>query len=186
MLIFYLSALETEEERMKLAELYHEYEPLMFRYAMKLMGSAEQSQDAVHDAFLAVIRHKEKYLSLSDRNFRSLIVIIVKSKCLDLIKREKKTIPVAIEDMTFEEPIERSGEEIFLKNEKAEKLHQAVKRLDETSRIILEMKYVLGMSYKEIAAETNLTTKQIDNNMMKAKAKTRKYLEESGEANDEQ
>jgi len=181
MLPIYLSALETEEERAKMSEIYEAYEPLMLRYAIKITQNRHLAEDAVHDAFLAVIKHKEKYFSLSCRDFRASIVIIVKNKCIDHLRRAKAIAYEHIDDMALESmdiPIE---EQIALREE-YETLRKYIAELDETSQIVLEMKYILNMSYKEIAVELDLTQKHVDVKIMRAKEKIRKLMARKGDS----
>jgi len=43
--------------------------------------------------------------------------------------------------------------------------------LDEQSKLILEMKYIFGMTYNEISNETGLTVRNIGTKLLRAKAK---------------
>ena len=88
MLLIYLAALETEQERHKLAELYEANKAVLLRYALTVTNSREMAEDAVHNAFLSVIKHKETLLALSNEDFRIRAIVIVKNKCVDLLRKE--------------------------------------------------------------------------------------------------
>ncbi|NLN66397.1 MAG: hypothetical protein GX144_13535, partial [Clostridiaceae bacterium] len=47
----------------------------------------------------------------------------------------------------------------------------------ETSKQVLIMKYVFGMSYKEIGKKLNMTSKHVDTRILRAKGKIRKLAE---------
>ncbi len=49
-------------------------------------------------------------------------------------------------------------------------------KLDDISKQILEMKYIIGMSYKQIGEALNITPKHVDTKIMRAKVKMRKLL----------
>lgn len=57
------------------------------------------AEDAVHNAILAIINHKEKYFSLSGRDLRISIVIITKNKCIDLLRQRKVFADDQIDEM---------------------------------------------------------------------------------------
>ena len=177
MLLFYLSVLDTEEERMKMSEIYEVYQPLMLRYALKITANQQLAEDAVHDAFLAIIEHKTKYLQLSCNDLRPPIVIITKRKCLDLLKKKNRIVPEPIEDMCdLLESKDMPIEEQIIMIEDYQKARMRIAALDETSKLILEMKYVLGMTQKEIGAELNMTPSHVNTTTVRAKEKIRKIL----------
>ena len=187
MLQFYLAVLDTDEERIKMSEIYETYQPLMLRYALKITQSQQLAEDAVHDAFLAIIKHKEKYFSKCCTDLRNSIVIIVKRKCIDLLRKTNPMVDEPIDDMEHllkseDTPIE---EHIVL-TEEYEMLRKHVSKLDETSQIILEMRYILGMSHKEISEELNMTLSHVNTKIVRAKAKVRKLIITGGELVEQQ
>ena len=56
--------------------------------------------------------------------------------------------------------------------------------IDEISKQVLVMKYLLNMSYKEIGEELGMTPKHVDTRIMRAKAKVRKLMEEDVKYNE--
>ena len=164
-----------------LAEVYEEFEPLMFRYALYMMKNTEDAEDAVHNAFEAIIKHKEKIFppekifSLTCRDLRARIVIIVKSKCIDLLRKRNKIIFEhldGLEHVLLSE--EKTVEEQAIINAEHETLLKHIASLDETSRLVLEMRYILGLTYKEIGRELGITEKHVDTKIQRAKMKIRK------------
>ena len=57
---------------------------------------------------------------------------------------------------------------------------KCIAELDETSRLVLLMKYVQGLSYKEIGKALGMTAKHVDTRIMRAKQKVRKLIEMRG------
>ena len=54
--MFYLLAVDTPEDQAFVAELYSDYEQMMFKIAFKILKDAYDSEDSVHEAFLNIIR----------------------------------------------------------------------------------------------------------------------------------
>jgi len=182
----YLAMLETEEEQTNLAEIYEQHKSHMLRYALKMLGNSDLAEDAVHDAFLAIIRHKNKYFSLPHREMRATAVVITKNKCLDMLKKVHSDTDVSIADIEHRiESNDESVESQVILTEEYNAICNHISSLDEMSRLVLEMKYRIGMSYKEIGEALNLTPKHVDTKIMRAKAKVRKLSTKTeDEAND--
>lgn len=70
MLAIYLSILETEEERIILEEFYRDNHDFLLNYANKILSSRERAEDSVHEAFVSMIKNKEKYFKLSKTEFK--------------------------------------------------------------------------------------------------------------------
>jgi RNA polymerase sigma-70 factor (ECF subfamily) len=181
MLMIYLAALDTEPERQKFAELYEAHKRALLWNAMQITRQQEMAEDAVHNAFLAVIEHKEKMFSLSGGNFRGWCVIIVRNKAIDLLRRESHFAKTPEDGLESNEvPVET---QIITRDEYA-RMRVQIAKLDETSGQVLKMKYILDMPYKEIGEALGLTSRQIDGCLMRAKQKIRQQMGK-GESRDE-
>ena len=175
MLFIYLSSLDTDEEKVKLSEIYETHKFTMLRYALSITKNNEMAEDAVHNAFLSIIKKKEKFFQLSCRDLRIQIVIIVKNKCIDMLRQQNKISFEHLDDVEYElESGEKPVEDQIVMYEEYGALRKYMATLDEPSRLVIEMKYVLGMSYKEIGEELGMTVKHIDTKIMRAKEKVRK------------
>lgn len=183
MLTIYLAMLDNEDEKMKMADIYEAHKYAMIRYALSITKNNEMAEDAVHNAFLSIIRKKEYFFQLSCRDFRIQIVIIVKNKCIDLLRQQNKHNHEDLDD--FEYTLEADVmpvEEQIITNEEYETLRVYMASLDETSKLVLEMRYILGMTYKEIGEELGITTKHVDTKIQRAKEKVRKHAMLGGRA----
>ena len=183
MLAFYLAALDTEAERAKLVEIYNEHKYLMLRYACKIVGNETIAEDAVHNVILALIKHKEKYFSLEGKTLRNKLVIMTKNKCIDLLRQRNAFIAESIdemEDVLVQEEI--PVEEQIIQNDQYERIKRHMASLDEVSKLVLELKYLLGMTYKEIGEELDMTAKHVETKIMRAKEKVRKLVSKGGDS----
>ena len=177
LLAIYISMLDTEGERSRISELYDENKLVLLSLAKNMLNNRELAEDAVHSAFLSIIESKKKYFELDSRNFRYLAVLIVKNKCIDILREQNKYSGTPLDEMEF--CIEAGGksvEEQVMFESEYEAVRGHLKAIDVISKQVLVMKYYYGMSYKEIGAELGLTQKQIDNRIMKAKTKVRNLI----------
>ena len=63
MLIYYLQMLDTPEEKVKFEQIYLKYRGLMYQVADGILHNRQDAEDAVHNAFLRVIKHFKKFQS---------------------------------------------------------------------------------------------------------------------------
>jgi RNA polymerase sigma-70 factor (ECF subfamily) len=183
MLAFYLSALDTNEERDKLTRMYDLHKRELTRIAMNILRKPELAEDAVHDTFLEAIKHKDKIFSRSSTDFLRWCVVVVEGKCVDILRRRKhiSESPSLDDEKTGE--VSDDGEPldiILTKREDYDLIRGCLPELDAENRQILWRKYVLGMSYKEIAEEMNMTPEQLTSRMARTKAKLRVLFEKRG------
>jgi RNA polymerase sigma-70 factor (ECF subfamily) len=186
MRIFYKQTAGDESERRKIAELYEKYRYDCIHTAMRIVKNSAAAEDAVQDAFVSVMRHKEKYLEMDCRSFRRSIVIIVKNKCIDLIRKNKHLAGVPLDDLAYtissgEIPVD----EQIINREEFERICGYLNELDEISRTVLQMKYLQGKSYKEIGDALGMTTKNVDVRLTRAKDKVRQFIRQEGETENE-
>ncbi len=172
---------ENDQEKKRLEELYEELRFDCINVALRITKNPAMAEDAVQDAFLSVIKHKDKMLTLNYGDFRKRIIIIVKNKCIDIIRKNKHLSSVSLEDMEFELKSEDLSVEIqVIRQEDFMFMLKCIAELDETSRLVLLMKYVQGLSYKEIGKALGITEKHVDTRIMRAKQKVRKLIEMRG------
>ncbi len=177
MLMIYLSVLDTDQERKKMTDLYEEHKYVLLRYAIKITGSQSMAEDAVHNTFISIIEKKEKYLDLSCRDFRRSAVIIVRNKCIDILRKQKPFSNKPIEELEiFLESDEVSIDNQIILLTEYELIRKHMGSIDEISRQVLIMKYIQSMSYKEIGEELGMTAKHVDTRIMRAKEKVRKLI----------
>jgi len=182
LLAIYLAMLDNEDDKNRLAQIYEDHKSVMLRYALSITQNREMAEDAVHNAILSIINHKDKLFAFSFRELRATIIIITKNRCIDLLRKEKKVSFEQIDEMDAvltSKDITVEGQVLLLDEYNSIRKHIA--SLDEISQLVLEMKYISGMTYKEIGAELDMTAKHVDTKIMRAKAKVRKLMERGGE-----
>ena len=176
-MLFFISALETEAEQIKMADLYKQHLDRLMKVALSVTGNQAMAEDAVHNTFVAAIKHKEKLFSQDAMNFIKWSVIVVRGKSIDLLRREQRYADSSVDNMAEYLPSDAPAvEDQVIDKDIYERVIGHIAELDEISRLVVEMKYVLHMSYAEISDELMLTHSQINNRLMGAKAKIRKQM----------
>jgi len=177
MLYFYMSALSSGEERDRLSYLYEKFKKRLFHAALKITRNQAMAEDAVHNAFVSAIGQKEKFLSMGEVDFFKWSVVIVRGKCIDLLRKEKRYAEKPIDDYAEAMP---SGEapidERVALLDTYGRLRSHMAGLDAVNRQILEMKYVLQMSMNEIGDELGLAPAQVNGRIARARAKMKELM----------
>jgi RNA polymerase sigma-70 factor (ECF subfamily) len=177
--MFYLAALDTDNERNKFELLYTQNIQLLTNIARKILLSEELADDAVHTTFLNAIEHKEEILRMSAIDFRRWSVVVLKNNCFD-IRRKRKNIDTSVQlDADEVQEIansQESIEDIIISMETYTSIMAVLAHLDPLNREIFQMKYVLGLSYAQICITCGLTTDQLNSRMERTRRKVRKLL----------
>jgi RNA polymerase sigma-70 factor (ECF subfamily) len=166
-----------EGDQTRISEIYAEHKSLMLRCAMSIVRDKGTAEDAVHDAFLAIMRHKEKIFALPCRDLPAYLVTITKNKCIDIVRQRGRDSHAELD--CLENTIESRDapiEDQIVRSEEYDTLRRHVAALDEASILVLEMKYGLGMTYKEIGKALGMTPKHVDTKIMRAKEKVRRLV----------
>lgn len=175
MLLVLLASLETEEERKTLTDVYNEHKQALFFAAYNLCTNEQMAEDAIHNAFEQLIQKNKQDMYLPCIDFRRRYVVIVRNKTIDLMRREKIYCHEAMEDLDYEFEADEIPVDLqAVSQEEYEELQKHLKKIDDRSRAVLEMHYVLNMSHKEIAEELAITPEHVNTRIARAKAKVRK------------
>lgn len=79
MLTFYLSMMDSEEDRHKFQIIYDNYTNLIYFVARKLTKDENMVEDIVQETYLKIIRNIEKLRYDNDKEFASLIGIMTRN-----------------------------------------------------------------------------------------------------------
>lgn len=168
-----------KREKEKLARLYEEHKAFLLNYAVKYYTDRAGAEEALQETFLTIIENKEKYLELNRLDFRRLAVTIMKHKCIDAIRRETVRRHRPFDDAYYEDP---SGvvENDLIRREEMEILKDALETLSDKSRKILILKYVEGLTYREIATRLDMSEAYVQTVLYRARQKLKKILRRRG------
>ena len=107
-MLFYLSLIETDEERDLFTDLYNEYKRPMLYYAYTVLKDYQDAEDIVHDVFCIVAEsYIKKLLRNEPESRKHFLLVCTKNRSLTLAKRKSKTISL---DELSEEGYEFSSE----------------------------------------------------------------------------
>lgn len=181
-MLLFLNILDTEEEKDKFVRLYEAYRYMMWYSANEILQDKELSEDAVQEAFVALTRYMDKVDEQNVGRTKKFLRTIVKSKAIDIIRKRKEgEMPLedAAEEYLLEAPTDILNE--LIEKETIGSLREAVKKLDETYRLVFEFKLVHGLSDKEIGTILGISAKTANVRYFRARKKLQEMLMEGVE-----
>ena len=155
MLDFYLAMLDTPEDKLTFEQLYKEYKSIMYNFAYEILKDEYLAEDAVHNAFLSLIKSFDKINKMDCNEMRNYLLIINRNASY-AVYNETKNI-TDIDD--YEDTVE-SSENIELDFEIAEdtdKIFNMVKSLNSNYSDVMVLRLFYEMTEREIANALNIS-----------------------------
>ena len=131
-------------------ELYSRYNLPVFNYLLRLVHQTTSAEDLLQETFLAIWQGAEKFRGKS--SVKTWIFRIAHHKAISWLRRHGKTqqIPKNIDELPlFSQEI--SPEEAIIQRGQIAQIQTAIEQLSNNHRSTVELTFVHGFSYKEIA-----------------------------------
>ncbi len=180
MLLFYLSLVDTDEDRSKVARIYKRYYGLMTYVAEQMLGDKKDAApDIVHDSILKII-DRIGTLDLSDaEKTKNLCLTIVRNKCIDYLRR-KDTNTLPLDDCPDEDCGDAAPDDIVVSEETVDAVFRAIGSLGEKYIDVCVMKFVYGYRDGEIAGLLGLVPETVRSRICYARKKLAEILRGGG------
>lgn len=166
MLLFYLSLLETQEDKDKFEYLYKRYSPLLKHVAYQKLHDERLAEDAVHNAFLNIIK---SFCSIDDptsHKTRHFLVVVTEHAAIDMLRKNNHVSQVDYEDVAPTLSVTND----ILDGIVVEELSQMIADLPEIYRAVLELRAYHCMSEKQIATALNISYDAVRKRLERARA----------------
>lgn len=150
MLNFYLSILNTDEEKSEFERLYHSQKNVMYHIAYSKLGNSYDAEDAVSETFLRCAKNFSRILEIPCNKRGAFLDVIVRNVAIDMFKRNCNA-PDDIEDYSFMADKAPDTAETALGNISRDELIEKIKGMPEALRDTLSMSVFCDMTNKEIA-----------------------------------
>ena len=162
-----------------LRQFYRRYSGEIYLYLYSLCKSRETAEDLMQEVFLKALLS----LSAQNENLRAWLYKVARNACFNELrnrKREVKMDPAAGADIYAAGAVEKSQDsltDILIRNEQKKMLYEAMLKLPDRQREILELFYFSEMSMKQIAEIMKLTPQNVRVLAYRAKKQLREYME---------
>ena len=149
-------------DKKQFSEPYHSYYRQLCLHALHFMGDTDEAEDVVQETFVSLWDKREQWGTI--KSVKAYLYTAVRNNCLTRIRDAKPTTPIdegfMDESLTEDEQMERAEMEA--------RIWRMIDELPERRREIFLMAKRDGLRYKEIAEQTGLTVKSVENHVLRA------------------
>lgn len=179
MLQIYLSMLDTEEERSEFQRLYELYSTRMYHVARKYVNNTNDAEDAVHEAFLRVASKSANVFKVSEDKKGAFLFTLVRYIAVDMFNKTIKHREISFDDTLDSTPDDSIPfEELVMGEISHQELIDYINTLPTGMRDVVNMKYIVEMSNRDISSALGITENAIRQRLFSAKKYIQAFLDE--------
>lgn len=173
-----ITAYSSEQARW-FAEEVHPYEPALRAYLQGRFPALRDQDDIVQDTYARLLRARA---AGTIRHPKAFLFTTARNAALDFFRRKRA---IATDDVTHFDAsnvlVDRPdlGERIC-RDQELEILTDAVRALPDRCRQVLMLRYLDGLSYKEIAAQLDVSPETVKTQLAKGMRRCADYFRERG------
>ena len=151
-------------------QLVRAYERPVYNLAYRMLGSAEDAEDAAQETFLRAYTRLATYQP--DRKFVNWLLSIASHYCIDRLRRSSRAPQLPLDDtippqyLTSEED---RPEQAVDRKQAQEMVRRVLETLPPDYRAAVVLRYWYDMSYEEIATTTGSTESAIKSRLHRAR-----------------
>jgi RNA polymerase sigma-70 factor, ECF subfamily len=155
-------------------QLIRLYYTVLSRSALKYVRSKEQAEEIVQDVFVSLWERRQTLMITT--SLEAYLYTAVKYQSINYLKK-KLAKPVFDSDFPASaHPATNDTEDQVACKELARLVTQAIGTLPEKCRIIFDLSRNAGLTYREIAAELNISPKTVETQISIALTRIKAYL----------
>lgn len=160
-------------------ELYIRYAHLMYGVCLKYYRDREQARDAVLQIFEKLFESLQKH---TPENVKTWLMFVARNYCISELRKQQVKAERHAQYEKDEEEIPADEDDVFaekvLKEQRLQRLEDAIGALGEEQRQCIELFYLRDKSYKEICDITGMTEKQVKSHIQNGKRNLKLILEQ--------
>jgi len=161
-----------------LSQLYDRFSHALRGIAIRVLADEAEADDVLQEVFLKVWDHAPHYAPEQGSPATWLITIARNSALNRLRSRQRKL--AALERAAAQPPpgpgADPSAYECLVSAERAAEVRQALAELPEEQRVPLELAYLHGLTYEEVAARLGHPLGSVKSRLRRGMARMRTYL----------
>ena len=175
MLSFYLTLIDSEEEKSKFEIIYELYSKRMWYTANQILNDSFEAEDAVHNALIGIARNISHIGEPDSNATLAYVVTAAKNAALNIATRNKNINVHKLED--FRDVPDENAIDNFCTIENKALIISALKKMPDIYRDLLYFHYFEELSEKEISAFTGIKYATVRKQISRAKAIFAKLIE---------
>lgn len=157
-------------EKQALNDLISTYYPYVLKFTLKLCSDQNISKDLTQETFLKLVRSIDKFDLKGRASFSTYVMTIAKNCYIDYLRRNRSISVESLDFVTAQMPGEEFDRLEF------EDVLNAVEALPKEQGEVIKLKYLEGMTLKEIANMHSMKEKTVKSRIHSGIVKLRKAL----------
>ncbi|MEE9371704.1 MAG: RNA polymerase sigma factor [Saprospiraceae bacterium] len=149
--------------------IYERYAPKIFGKSLSLMNDEALAQDCTQEIMMKILLNLSKFNFQS--KFSTWVYSITYNFCIDKIRKRKKNPSIAVDDFSYFDREDNEIADRHLKEVKLERLKIILEVIPISDKAILLMKYMDGLSIKEISDIISKSESAVKMKLKRAKEK---------------
>lgn len=156
MLMFYLSMIDEEVDRLNFERIYHKYHDDIFRRTLYILKNQEDAQDAMQETWIGVLKCITKLRDKDDDSIRAYIMKIARNQSVSILRTKRKE-EVLMCDVDLTEMAD--DRELFrlCDDQDVSQILACIEQLGDTYSDVLKFYYFYKHSLKEISKLFNIS-----------------------------
>lgn len=144
---------EMQAQEAFLNNIYLEYRRLMLKIARTYVDDSQGCEDVVHNAFMSVIRNKEKLSEFPKPKVKAYIILATRHASIDYLRKERRMNQVDIPDDVLIDLISRSQEKLRESEVpfRTVEFYTVIRKLPAEDQTLLIGHHMVGLDGNELA-----------------------------------
>jgi RNA polymerase sigma-70 factor (ECF subfamily) len=153
-----MSEIDSGEQERWVGEVVEQFEGPLVRYAAQITGDIERARDIAQDTFLRLCKQDRAAL---DGHLAEWHYTVCRNRALDVRRKEQRMKTMTAEQAATQESRDAGQAAIVEQHDTAGRVLQFIDKLSDNQREVVRLKFQSGLSYKEIAAVTELSATNV-------------------------
>lgn len=145
----------------------------LYRLALRMLTNPAEAQDAVQEVLLKLWQQGEALQKID--NLEAWAMRITKNWCLDKLRSKHRRIE-DLDQVPVQIDAALSPQQKLEKKETYKKVHQMIQKLPEKQMMVIQLRDIEGMTYKEIEQTIDMPQNQIKVNLFRARQKLKALM----------
>ena len=163
----------------ELEQYYQLYKDDMFRMALSILHNTYDSEEAVQEVFLKLVRRHQKFWEITDQAARkNYLLASVKNTAINMVRKSRKN--VSLDEMREIKEMGRlmdlDFEETILTHYEYEQTLKAIQKLDYIYQEVMYYHFGLGLTIRETAKIVGRSPGTVNIQLVRGKKKLLKIM----------
>lgn len=176
-----IMTIEDEDDRAFMTEVYVRYERLIYSEIYKLMNDRWMVEDVMQTTLMKLIDQLARLRGMDERHRINYIITAARNNAISALRTHSNRSSASLEaqqEAGWDIGSDISVEETVLLGEKIGRLKDVWPKLDARSRYLLESKYILDASSREMAQALGIKEDSVRVELSRARRRARQLLRE--------